>query len=245
MNNSRTEWANPYPKWTKAEGQWSRLWLVVLLVFVVVSLLYTFGRAALVDPEMARFRHFPDVEAIMPLAVAAAVDEKPDARLASIHITSREPMYEETLEYRAEFYFCSPTDFTWALQLGAVRRFRLLGRNVDLVRLTDSPDSKIPTHMVFSCERYSLDSLNDDASSVAETMWSALSEDERTGLEKRPRWMKLARDERGALRWHAIFKCWHSDYGRQILFDAERRTIESVGSVERLVFSDTWVYGRH
>jgi hypothetical protein len=224
---------SPYPKWTKAEGQWARLWLIAVVLFVIVGILYSFIRAAIADPETIRFRYFSAVEAMYPTALATALEEKADARLVSAQVVSYQPMHEEALEYETRFYFCSPTDFAWALRLKTTRRSKLWG-GVKLTRLGDVPNSETLPYAL-SCDFYSIEESSYNTESVVEQMRSALSESQLEGLETKPRWMRLARDEQGSLQWAAVFKYNGEDYALRIVLDTESGAVELV---EELVFPE-------
>jgi hypothetical protein len=210
------------------------------VLFGIIGIVYAFTRAAIVDPETVRFHHFPEVQTMYPVALTAALEERPDARSIIIEVVSHERLYEEALEYETRFYFCSPTDDTWLLGLGAVRHFNPLGGDIKLTRLNVSDSEYL--FYTSSCDRYSIGGLNYGIESVVDSMRSSLPEGELAGLEIKPRWMKLTRNQQGILQWEAVFKYAWADYALRIVFDAEKGTLESVEGTEFLEYESHEFY---
>jgi hypothetical protein len=226
---------NPYPKWTRAEGQWARIWLVAVVLIVAVGILSSFLKVYLVDPKVVGFRRFPEMEEVYPVALAAAQEDHADAILAIVEIVSYEGVAEETLEYETRFYFCSPTDDTWALEVGVVRRFKLLGRDAEIRRSREIPYSSV----IFSglvCDDHSIDEMAYEVEHTSEAMRLVLSEEQRENLEIMPRLMELARNEQGALVWTAVFKYSRVNCALSILLDTESGVLQS----ERVEFPEYW-----
>jgi hypothetical protein len=175
MRDRRRQWIDPYPKWTPAESQWAHIWLVAVVLLVLVGILYGSINVYIVEQELVRFRRFPVVDEMYPVALTAAQEENLDARLAAVEIVSYEGTYEEALEYEVRFYFCSPTDQAWALEVGALRHFRLLREDVELRRMRNVSRSST----IFSglaCDDYSIEEMAYDIEYVSEGMRLALSE---------------------------------------------------------------------
>ena len=164
---------------------------------------------------------FPGLGEIYPLALEIAKANNPDAQVAMIVVQAEglytlDEIYDEELNYTTDFYFCSPKDKNWSVQVDIVKTDNKFFKRNKITRARVASDFMLQFFLP-DCDAQIIDEVPESFKPIIELIWEG-SVREKTGkLEYVPRILWLQSHQNIGEYWGAIF-----EYKKLYINNAER-----------------------
>jgi|GEM_PF-6962121 len=229
------EWNNPYPRWVKTHTKTARDWVIIAAILITLGLIYAYVRVLILGPYSGNFRHFPEMNAVYPVALETAKEANPKAQLAMIEIMGRrnydfQERFDPALDYKTEFYFCSPEEDGWGLQVEVRKVKRGIFRTGYDIR-TRGPSNQFKEYLSANCIEHLIHEVPENTKKIVEYIRENIPYGTLSLIEPVPHvlWMKSERDIGNY--WGALFKYRHADLAYGILLDSSGNVLKEAGEV--------------